>query len=151
MNIIIDSREQTPWAFPIELANAQRGTLQQGDYALEGDSAFAIERKSLSDFLGTISTGWERFKRELRRMDNAGFPAKIIIVEGDIQSLFFQADGTPPQHDHPRLTPQFIAKRLSQLLYDFRAAVLFAANPPIAAALAIAIFSRRQKALDNED
>lgn len=151
LHILIDTREQTPWAFPPEMAQTTRATLRQGDYALAEDESFAIERKSLADFLGTVSTGWERFKRELRRMDNAGSPAKVIIVEGTLTHLFFGQDGRPPIHNHPRLTPQFVAKRLAQLLYDFRSAVLFADSAPIAAALAIALFVRRQKALENED
>lgn len=151
MKIIIDTREQTPWAFPPDLAETARGTLQQGDYALEGDDAFAIERKSLSDFLGTISTGWKRFLRELSRMDNAGFPSKVIIVEGNASSCFFAPDGTPPTHDHAKLSPQFIAKRVAQLAYDSHACILFAGSPEIASGLAVQIFRRRQRALDNED
>lgn len=150
MDITIDTREQTPWAFPIDLAETARGTLSEGDYALTGDDGFAIERKSLSDFLGTISSGWKRFIRELGRMDNKGFPVKVIIVESDVTNCFFSENGLPPQHDHPQLTPQFIAKRVAQLIYDHRCSVLFASSPHVAAALAIQIFRRRQKALDNE-
>ena len=149
MKIIIDTREQTPWAFPLDLAETARGTLSEGDYALEGDDGFAIERKSLSDFLGTISTGWNRFKRELNRMDNKGFPAKVIIVEGDTMECFFGPNCEPPSHDHPNLTPQFIAERISQLVYDHRCAVLFAGSAPIAAGLAVQIFRRRLASLED--
>lgn len=151
MRIVIDTREQTPWAFPPELAETQRGTLPQGDYALEGDEAFSIERKSLDDFVGTVSSGWERFKRELRRMDNAGSPAKVIVVEGDMASLFFSEDGTPPTHGHAQLTPQFLAKRIAQLTYDFRCAVLFAGSAPLAAGVAVQVLRRRFLAITNED
>lgn len=151
MKITIDTREQTPWAFPPELAEATRGTLPQGDYALAGDQSFAIERKSVDDFAGTVSSGWERFKRELRRMDNAGFPAKVIIVEGDMAAFFFAPDGTPPTHGHAALTPQFLAKRIAQLTYDFRCSVLFAGSAPIAAGIAVQIFRRRERAIENED
>lgn len=151
MKIIIDTREQTPWAFPPDLAESARGTLSEGDYALEGDESFSIERKSLSDFLGTISTGWQRFIRELNRMDNKGFPVKVIVVESDVTNCFFGPHCEPPQHDHTSLTPQFIAKRIAQLIYDYRCAVLFSSSPHIAAGLAVQIFRRRQKALDNED
>ena len=68
LRIVIDTREQQPWHFPRHLAAVSRGTLSAGDYALEGDRGFAIERKSLPDFVGTISSGWERFRRELERM-----------------------------------------------------------------------------------
>ena len=79
LRIIIDTREQRPWRFPPEAAFVRRGTLSAGDYALEEDTAFAIERKSLDDFIGTVSTGWERFQRELERM--GGYAARCVIVE----------------------------------------------------------------------
>jgi ERCC4-type nuclease len=89
LKIIIDTREQSPWSFPPECAVTVRGTLSAGDYAIYGDDSFAIERKSLDDFLGTISSGWERFQRELKRMESASFPARIIIVEGDFVSIMY--------------------------------------------------------------
>ena len=150
MKIVIDTREQTPWSFPPELAETTRGTLHEGDYALEGDEDFAIERKSLSDFLGTISTGWERFKRELARMDAKLYRTKVIIVEGDATSLFFGPNCEPPSHDHPQLTPQFIAKRIAQLTYDKRCTILVCGSAPIAAGIACQIFRRREKDLEND-
>ena len=65
MEIVIDSREQQPWHFSPELVRVSRGTVRTGDYCVKGDRLFAIERKSLNDFVGTISTGWERFQREI--------------------------------------------------------------------------------------
>lgn len=152
MTITIDTREQTPWAFPVDIAEVVRGTVPQGDYAIQGDEDnFAIERKSLEDFLGTISSGWERFRRELNRMDNAGFRAKVIVVEGDFANCCWAEDGTPPKHNHPRLTPAFIVKRIAQLSYDYRCSVIFAGNPALAAGLAVQILRRRQKDIDNAD
>lgn len=151
MNIVIDTREQTPWAFPEGICSARRGTLAQGDYALEGDDEFAVERKNLNDFLGTISSGWERFKRELRRMDAGSFRVKVIIVEGEFAEFCFKPDGTPPEHDHPKLTPKFIASRIAELVYDFKCSVIFAGDPGHAAALAYKILERREKDLHNAD
>ena len=146
LHIIIDTREQTPWAFDPSAVDASIGTLQTGDYALAGDFSFGIERKSLDDFLGTVSSGWERFKRELDRMDAAKWVAKIIIVEGDYASCFFASapDGelVPPQHRHHRLTPQFVEKRVTELTMR-GVSVLFAGNPCIAASLAVSIFRHR--------
>ena len=53
LRIIIDTREQIPWSFPPEIP-VEIGTLKTGDYALAGDDAFAIERKSKDDFLSLI-------------------------------------------------------------------------------------------------
>lgn len=142
--IVIDTREQTPWSFPPEIP-VEIGTLKTGDYALAGDDAFAIERKSKDDFLGTISTGWGRFCRELNRMDAAGFPAKPIIVECDFAGFCFSernGEIIPPDHQHFMLTPQFIMKRIGQLT-ACGAAVIFAGNSEFASALALAILKER--------
>lgn len=148
IEVTIDTREQTPWSFPQEMVIATIGTVHTGDYALTGDEDnFAIERKSLSDFLGTISTGWPRFLRELQRMDDAHWQAKVIIVEDDFLSCcyFTSANGeiVAPDHEHHKLQPQFIAKRIAQLSYKHRCCVLFASNPAHAAALALAILKER--------
>lgn len=134
LHIIVDTREQQPWVFPDELAVVERGTLHAGDYALNGDSLFAIERKSLDDFLGTVSSGWDRFGRELERM--AGHAARVVIVEGGIMRI------VGGEHNHPCLTAKFIFKRIAQLTLH-RVSVLFADNPVSAAGLAYSILRER--------
>ena len=144
IRIVIDTREQTPWAFDPGRAVAHYGTLRTGDYALEGDDSFAIERKSMDDFLGTISTGWERFRRELDRMD--GWAAKVVIVEGDYEQTVFNEQGgelIPPVHRHWMLSPQFIEKRIAQLTM-MGVSVLFARDAHLGAGLALAILSERK-------
>lgn len=151
LKIVIDTREQTPWAFPDYLVESRRGTLPTGDYALEGDSGFAIERKSLDDFLGTISSGWERFKREIERMKQSEFPAKIIVVESDFENCCFKkinGEIQSPRHNHCRLTPQFINSRIAELSL-MGVAIIFAGNSAYASALACAIFHRRNMELIN--
>lgn len=145
LDIIIDTREQTPWGFDPRFVNPRVGTLRTGDYALCGDDHFAIERKSLDDFLGTIATGWERFQRELDRMVEAEFSAYVIIVESDFINTCFWMNGEyvqAPRHNHPNLTTQFIAKRIAELTMR-RVSVLFAANHELAAGLATYIFRER--------
>lgn len=150
LNIIVDTREQAPWSFSAGMAECSRGTLKTGDYALKGDDAFAIERKSLDDFLGTISTGWPRFCRELNRMDEAGFPAKVIIIESEFSAICFSEDGKPPRHNHPMLTPQFIVSRIASLTMR-GASVLFADSPDFAAAVAYSILKKRYEALNGNN
>lgn len=152
MHITIDTREQTPWHFEPSDTDVSRGTLQQGDYAIKGDSQFAIERKSMEDFLGTISTGWERFIRELGRMDAAGFIAMPIVVEGDFETVCFsEVDGVikPPQHRRYSLSPSFVCKRTAELTM-FGCSVLFVSNPGYAAVMALALF-RLREAMINAD
>ena len=143
IKIIIDTREQRPWHFSPGMATTRIDTLRTGDYALEGDDLFAIERKSLDDFLSTISSGWDRFQREIDRMEL--FPAKVIIVETDFESFFFQYyDGEllPPGHRHYKLTPAFISKRVAELTLQ-GVSILFAKNADYAAGLALTILRER--------
>lgn len=148
LHILIDTREQTPWSFD-ETIETTVCTLKTADYALADDDSFGIERKSLDDFLGTISSGWPRFVRELNRMDEADWAAKVIIVEGDYSSCtFHERDGEliPPEHRHWMLTPQFIEKRIAELTMR-NVSVLFAKDAELAAGLAVAIFRQRKKHL----
>ena len=143
IHIIIDTREQTPWSFDPMYADVSVGTLSTGDYALAGDDGFAIERKSLDDFLGTISTGWSRFQREIERMD--GWPAKVIIVEADFERCCFHnwnGQLITPDHNHPQLAPQFITKRIAELTMQ-GVSVILAGNPGYASALACHILRER--------
>jgi len=85
MRIIVDSREQTPWTFPADIEVAT-GTLQSGDYSLAGfENEIAAERKSLSDFLGCLTSGRERFKHELHRL--RGFTASTVVIEADMGDI----------------------------------------------------------------
>jgi DNA excision repair protein ERCC-4 len=81
-----DTRE--PWPHPwrrwlpshVEL---ERTTLDTGDFALAGlpDGAI-VERKTVADFLGCMTSNRERFERELSRSRHVG--SFIIIVEGSL-------------------------------------------------------------------
>ena len=141
MKIIIDTREKHAWAFPCEVAETSRGTLPTGDYALEGDPFFAIERKSLDDFVGTIASEWERFQREIERMQF--YPAIVIIVEANFADIINHA------YNHPSISPSFVLKRTAELVF-LRACVLFCDNPISAAGMAYKIFVEREKFLKKE-
>ena len=150
MHVTIDTREQTPWTFPAWV-RVCRGTLPTGDYALAGD-AWAVERKTLDDFLGTVSTGWERFLREIERMN--GWRAKAIIVEADFSACCFReapAGGVilAPDHSHPRLTPAFACSRIAELTMR-GVSVLFAGSHEQGAALCYHLLRQREVELANE-
>ena len=86
MKIIIDSREQWPFPFEDFPCSVEVGSLPTGDYSLAGlESMIAIERKSLSDLLGCLTTGRERFTRELERGRGMSFFA--VIVESPLSDL----------------------------------------------------------------
>jgi len=99
--IAVDTREQMPWSFQgIVLGQKQivvkqqRQTMQTGDYSIVGrEDEIVIERKSVSDFLSSITTGNARFCREHERMaaivdggiDGGGFAC--VVVEGDLAKI----------------------------------------------------------------
>ena len=81
---IIDSREQKPYS----LLPAVVSALPTGDYSLVGlESVAAVERKELSDFIGCVTQGRERFERELDRAST--FRRFWVVIEGtiDLKSL----------------------------------------------------------------
>lgn len=150
MVIVIDTREQRPWGFPPHI-QVEVGTLRTGDYAIKGDETnFAIERKSGDDFIGTVSIGWHRFCKELNRMDESRFAAKIIIVETDFETFCYrtrQGAILPPDHEHIRCTPQFVMKRIAQLSFR-NVTVLFAGTPELGAAVALRLFYEREEQIE---
>lgn len=86
LTICVDTREQTPPPFPDGVV-LERWTLSEGDYTTPMLQAIAVvERKSVSDFCGTISRGRERFEDELRRLQ--GYRWKAIVVEGELSEIY---------------------------------------------------------------
>lgn len=84
VTIAVDTREQTPLVgFTVPTV---RATLATGDYSIVGcEHLFAVERKSMSDLIGSLTTGRERFERELVRL--ADMKRAIIVVEGDLEAV----------------------------------------------------------------
>ena len=77
--ILVDSREQRPYLFQKFPCAIKRVGLKQGDYSVEGlESRVAVERKSLSDLVGTLTQGRDRFYRELDRLASYDFVAIVI-------------------------------------------------------------------------
>jgi len=69
VKILIDTREQAPFAFKRYEAATETALLPVGDYSLPGfEDRAAIERKSLDDLIGCLAgKGRERFERELSK------------------------------------------------------------------------------------
>ena len=93
--IIVDSREQAPYHFTgitddktgrtIIIPTEIHG-LRSGDYTISGlEDQVAIERKSHSDFLGSIGAGRERFQREMERLQEMKYAA--VVIEADWRNI----------------------------------------------------------------
>ena len=86
--IITDSREQRELDFSRfkGVATVRQG-LKTGDYSIAGyEDVYCIERKSVSDIVGTIVSGHERFLREMERMRD--FEERYILIEHSPSILF---------------------------------------------------------------
>jgi len=157
LDILIDTREQTPWSWPDDLVRAERATLRVGDYALYGDRLFAVERKSLPDFAHSVSSGWPNMLDRIDRMTGAGeyagldgYPPMVgcpMIVEATVDGMINGRLAAAAEGHGVRATPQFLAKRAAELLF-LGVPVFFAGPPHVAAWLAYTILRQRRRALD---
>lgn len=74
IKIIVDTREKKPLNLNSETVSKK---LEYGDYAIKNNS-LAIERKSIADFIGTMSSGYERFLKEIERSNYL-----IVLIENN--------------------------------------------------------------------
>lgn len=92
--VVIDTREQAPFHFlncdPWSIVPTVEQALPTGDYSIAGhESSVTIERKSISDFLGSISADRDRFEREFERMAEMKFAA--VAIEGQLSDVLVHA------------------------------------------------------------
>lgn len=89
VKIIVDSREQAPYGFQdvkYKGTEVETGTLSTGDYSIFGfTDRVAVERKSIDDMAGTLTSGRERFERELER--SRGFEFFALVIEADMSHV----------------------------------------------------------------
>jgi DNA excision repair protein ERCC-4 len=93
---VIDTREQE--ALPIRRLPTIRAGLLSGDYSIRGfEDHFAIERKSIPDFVGCcIGDNRIRFEHELHRLRGFDFARLLIIgTEADIRGHNYRSNIEP--------------------------------------------------------
>lgn len=120
ITIIVDTSEQKPWTFsPTEFGVVHR-KLKTGDYSIAGyEDRVTCERKSLGDLVGTLITGWIRFRKQLYRM--AGMDLAIIVAEcnlSDIQDKLYESDANP----------ESVIARCHECMVDHGVPVVFAGD-----------------------
>jgi len=110
MKIVIDSREQRPLDFSRwDDVTVEMAGLPVGDYTLRGlETKAAIERKSIDDLVGSLSSGRERFEAEL--MEARGYDLFIIVVEASMDDV--------AQH---RYRSKMLAASVLQSLFTYQA------------------------------
>lgn len=86
MIIAADNREQLAYSFQGYDCTVEAATLNVGDYSITGfTDKIAVERKSLDDLLGCLTSGRERFEKELARARS--LDRFCVIVEASFEDL----------------------------------------------------------------
>lgn len=125
---IIDTREQLPLALPLRTIT---DTLPTGDYSVSGfEDLICVERKSLPDLIGCMTSGRTRFEKELQRMK--AYDARCVVVEASWQQL---RNG----EYRSRITPEAATHSVVSWLSRFGVPFLFV-DDRTAAADAVAYF-----------
>jgi hypothetical protein len=116
--IYIDTREQKPLKFKRE---TETKTLKFGDYALSDKEATCncyIERKSVGDFIGTMSGGLERFKNEIERAKDADAYLVVLVEESLTNCLSFNY--LPHVYKkNTKATPEYIFRNVRDLIQEY--------------------------------
>ena len=114
--IYIDTREQNWLKFntPFEIK-----TLSFGDYTCSNDNCGCyIERKSLSDFISTLSAGnFDRFKNEIDKSRRNNCNLIVIVEEKLANALSFQY--LPHINKKIKATPEYIFHNVRSLIQDY--------------------------------
>lgn len=114
ITICIDTRENSPL---IVSGDKILGILPVGDYApVPNVKNIFVERKSLTDLIGTLSKGYERFQREVRRARSLGSYI-IVLIENSYRNL--ENFDLLRLSKFSKATPQFVLKRIRDLLIEF--------------------------------
>lgn len=112
--VVVDTREQAPYAFRGLQADAKDGSreleiplefraLEAGDYSVLGfTDCIAVERKSLEDLYSTLGQGRERFEREHQRL--AEYRHAAVVIEASWETILSH----PPERS--RLLPKTVLR-----------------------------------------
>ena len=114
--IYVDTREQSWLKFniPFEIK-----TLSFGDYSCSNNNCNCyIERKSLSDFISTLSVkNFDRFKNEIEKAKNNNSYIVVMIEEKLSNALSFQY--LPHISKKIKATPEYIFHNVRDLLQEY--------------------------------
>ena len=114
-HILIDSRESQPLKFNIEY-RVQK--LKFGDYYFTGNPGLYFERKSINDFLGTMSQGYDRFVKELDRASAAN-AYLVMIIESKLSDVLSFNHLPWMKRVKTKASPEFIFHQLRSLIQQF--------------------------------
>lgn len=139
--ILIDTREQKPWAFKHYTTASQK--LDTGDYSIKKyEDLLCIERKhSISEFVGNMSE--KRFKDVLIRMQK--YKYSFIIMEfsfDDVLNFPIGSDIPKKVWDKIKISSAYIIKYLTEIQVQYNVHILFCGSPVGAEKMAVSIMRR---------
>lgn len=140
MKFIYDSREKLALTEYLSgLGQCSSSFLKTGDYSIEGyEDDFAVERKTLHDFISSVTTHRARFEREMQRGAKMKFFA--VVVECDY------ADIRNKNYPH-NVEPQAILGTWLAWIVRYNVPILFVGNREGAA---LAVYKFALEFLKNE-
>lgn len=118
MIILVDTREQRPLEFGCDW---KRKGLKFGDYGAEFAPTYqypvVFERKSIGDLFGSLTFGYDRFRRMFDRAAKSNFKV-IIAIEGTREKVL---KGYP----HSQRDPESVIKQLETIHNKYGVAHIF--------------------------
>ena len=117
LEVYVDTREQKPLKFD---AKVSIKNLKFGDYAFSynGETGSCrVERKSLPDFLSTMSGGYSRFVNEIERAGESGVGLLVLVEEKFNNALSFKY--LPHISKRIKATPEYIFHNVRELTQSY--------------------------------
>lgn len=113
LKVFIDTREQKPLTFP----DSESMKLSVGDYTCAGEDFedVFVERKSGHDLINTMSSGFDRFKKEIERAKERNHYL-VVVVEDSIKDIRLLM---PKKKYGPKTNGKFICHRIRDLLRSY--------------------------------
>ncbi len=114
MKIFIDTREQNALAFPFE-TEIKKSIV--GDYfpSKEFFCNVAVERKSLYDLAGTLTSGIDRFTREVERAAELGIYLVVVTESSFIDALEY----SPKNSFSQRIGGAYLFNKIRKIMTDY--------------------------------
>jgi hypothetical protein len=119
LEIIVDTRESKPFKFPNHKIIEEK--LDFGDYAICGkENEIAIERKSLTDLIGSFVSNFDRVEREFKRAKDKN--AYLIVVCEESLATAMAFNHIPYIRRYTKLRPEVLFHNIRELIqkYNFQ-------------------------------
>lgn len=116
--VLYDTQEQKPWLLDPTVFQMTKVKLPTGDYTIAGlDAAqLCIERKSLGDFVTSVTHEWIVHRKRWYRM--AGFDLAAVVVEANIEDVL-------ARRYESETDPRSVLGRANAIFIDHSVPVLF--------------------------